>query len=44
MYKRQQQYDVDAWNYIFMGNVVMLAISGALFGWDKALYLSLIHI
>ena len=33
-----QQYDVDAWNYIFMGNVVMLAVSGALFGWDKALY------
>lgn len=30
-----QQYDVDAWNYIFMGNVVMLAVSGALFGWDQ---------
>lgn len=29
---------MDAWNYIFMGNVVMLAVSGALFGWDKALY------
>lgn len=33
-----QQRNVDAWNYIFMGNVVMLLIAGAMFGWDKALY------
>ena len=29
---------VDAWNYIFVGNCVMLAVAGLLFGWDKALY------
>ncbi len=29
---------VDAWNYIFAGNVVMLIIAGILFGFDKALY------
>ena len=29
---------VDAWNYIFFGNCVMLAVAGLLFGWDKALY------
>lgn len=29
---------VDAWNYIFAGNVVVLVISGLLFGFDKALY------
>ena len=29
---------VDAWNYIFMGNVVILLAAGILFGWDKALY------
>lgn len=33
-----QRLNVDAWNYILFGNVVLLAISGALFGWDKALY------
>ncbi|MCF0141047.1 MAG: YitT family protein [Mogibacterium sp.] len=29
---------VDAWNYIFFGNVVILVIAGLLFGFDKALY------
>ncbi|MBQ0004947.1 MAG: YitT family protein [Clostridiales bacterium] len=29
---------VDAWNYIFMANVVILVIAGILFGFDKALY------
>ena len=29
---------IDAWNYIFAGNVVMLMVAGLLFGWDKALY------
>lgn len=33
-----ERRNVDAWNYILAGNVVMLAIAGALFGWDKALY------
>ena len=28
----------DAWNYILVGNVFILAIAGLLFGWDKALY------
>lgn len=29
---------IDAWNYIFAGNVVILVIAGILFGFDKALY------
>lgn len=33
-----ERKNVDAWNYILCGNVVMLGIAGALFGWDKALY------
>ena len=28
----------DVWNYILMGNGVVLAMAGILFGWDKALY------
>ena len=33
-----ERLGVDAWNYIFVGNCVMLAVAGLLFGWDKALY------
>lgn len=33
-----QRLGVDAWNYIFFGNVAMLVVAGVLFGWDKALY------
>ncbi|MDO4270692.1 MAG: YitT family protein [Eubacteriales bacterium] len=33
-----ERLGVDAWNYIFVGNCVMLAVAGMLFGWDKALY------
>ncbi|NLD10710.1 YitT family protein [Aminicella lysinilytica] len=29
---------IDAWNYILMSNVCILAIAGIMFGWDKALY------
>lgn len=29
---------IDAWNYIFAGNVVILVTAGLLFGFDKALY------
>jgi len=29
---------IDAWNYILLGNAVMLAIAGAMFGWSIALY------
>ena len=28
----------DVWNYILMGNAVVLLVAGYLFGWDKALY------
>lgn len=28
----------DVWNYILMGNAVVLILAGILFGWDKALY------
>jgi uncharacterized membrane-anchored protein YitT (DUF2179 family) len=33
-----ERYHKDAWNYIFMGNCVILAVAGFLFGLDKALY------
>jgi len=33
-----ERLNVDAWNYIFAGNVCVLGIAGLLFGWDKALY------
>lgn len=33
-----ERKNVDAWGYIFTGNVIMLAVAGVLFGWDKALY------
>ncbi|MDO5573446.1 MAG: YitT family protein [bacterium] len=29
---------LDAWDYIFIGNAVILVTAGALFGWDAALY------
>ncbi len=32
------KWNIDAWNYILIGNTVMLVIAGLLFGWDKALY------
>lgn len=28
----------DAWNYVFIGNAVVLVIAGYLFGWYRALY------
>ena len=33
-----ERLGVDAWNYIFYGNCVMLVVAGLLFGWDRALY------
>ena len=33
-----EQKGIDAWNYILLGNVIMLVIAGALFGWEIALY------
>jgi uncharacterized membrane-anchored protein YitT (DUF2179 family) len=33
-----ERYHKDAWNYIFIGNCIMLAVAGFLFGLDKALY------
>lgn len=33
-----EKYGRDMWNYIFIGNCVVLAAAGFLFGWDKALY------
>lgn len=33
-----EKFDMDSWNYIFGLNVVILAVAGALFGWEKALY------
>ena len=28
----------DVWNYILMGNGIVMLLAGVLFGWDKALY------
>ena len=33
-----ERKNVNAWNYIVCGNVIMLMVAGALFGWDRALY------
>ncbi len=33
-----ERYGKDAWNYIFAGNCVVLALSGLLFGWTGAMY------
>ena len=33
-----QKKGIDAWNYILMGNIVMLCIAGLLFGFEPALY------
>lgn len=33
-----ERKNIDAWNYILCGNVIMLMVAGMLFGWDKALY------
>lgn len=32
------RYNKDAWNYILIGNAVILLIAGFLFGWGQALY------
>jgi uncharacterized membrane-anchored protein YitT (DUF2179 family) len=33
-----ERYGIDAWNYIMMGNICILLVAGALFGWTKAMY------
>jgi len=33
-----EKKEIDSWNIIFGLNVVILAVAGLLFGWDKALY------
>lgn len=33
-----EKFGIETWNYILMGNIVVLTIAGLLFGWDKALY------
>lgn len=33
-----EKFNIDSWNYILAGNVVIIMIAGYLFGWDKALY------
>ena len=32
-----ERMNIDAWNYILIGNAGVLVIAGLLFGWDKAL-------
>lgn len=33
-----EQKGIDSWNYILMGNVIILVLAGALFEWEIALY------
>jgi len=33
-----ERKNIDAWNYILLGNAAMLVVAGLLFGWDRALY------
>lgn len=33
-----QKHGIDAFGYIFVGNMILLGIAGLLFGWDAALY------
>lgn len=33
-----KRYGIDAWNYILIGNAIILLVAGYLFGWNKALY------
>ncbi len=33
-----EKYGIDTFNYIFVGNVIILLIAGSLFGWREALY------
>ena len=33
-----ERMNVDAWNYVLLGNAAMLAVAGFLFGWDKPRY------
>ena len=33
-----ERLNVDAWNYILLGNAAMLIVAGLLFGWEGALY------
>lgn len=33
-----EKYGIETWNYIFVGNCIILAIAGYLFGWNEALY------
>ncbi|HIW36069.1 MAG TPA: YitT family protein [Candidatus Treponema faecavium] len=33
-----ERHGKDAWNYVLIGNAVVLLIAGYLFGWDRALY------
>lgn len=33
-----ERYGIETWNYIFIGNCIVLLIAGCLFGWNEALY------
>ena len=33
-----EKYGLDAWNYIFFFNMLLLLTAGILFGWERALY------
>ncbi len=33
-----EKYGIETWNYIFIGNCIILLIAGYLFGWTEALY------
>lgn len=33
-----EKYGIETWNYIFLGNCIILGVAGYLFGWNEALY------
>lgn len=33
-----EKFGIETWNYIFLGNCIILGIAGYLFGWNEALY------
>ena len=38
-----EKKEIDSWNVVLGINVVILAVAGVLFGWDKALYSIIFH-
>ena len=33
-----KKYGIDTFNYVFLGNTILLIIAGLIYGWEKSLY------